>query len=96
MAEYLIRPSREYLPMMIVSKENHHVHSEGASEVREKRSAIADGISVLHPAKRLTGTLDYSEMGTPPLYAVQEFIAALAAATDGKHTPPNLETMLEY
>ncbi|KAH9986710.1 helicase C-terminal domain-containing protein [Russula vinacea] len=28
------------------------------------------------------GTLDYSEMGTPPLYAVQEFIAALAAATD--------------
>ncbi|KAN0123485.1 Helicase C-terminal domain containing protein [Russula decolorans] len=25
---------------------------------------------------------NYSEMGTPPLYAVQEFIAALAAATD--------------
>ncbi|KAI0279235.1 helicase C-terminal domain-containing protein [Russula aff. rugulosa BPL654] len=25
---------------------------------------------------------DYSETGTPPLYAVQEFIAALAAATD--------------
>lgn len=31
-------------------------------------------------------------MGTPPLYAVQEFIAALAAATDGKRTSPNPET----
>jgi chromosome transmission fidelity protein 1 len=30
-------------------------------------------------------------MGTPPLYAVQEFIAALAAATDGKRTSPNPE-----
>jgi chromosome transmission fidelity protein 1 len=30
-------------------------------------------------------------MGTPPLYAVQEFIAALAAATDGKHTSPSPE-----
>lgn len=30
-------------------------------------------------------------MGTPPLYAVQEFIAALAAATDGKCTLPNQE-----
>ncbi|KAI9443288.1 DNA repair helicase [Lactarius indigo] len=28
------------------------------------------------------GVVDYSEPGTPPLYAVQEFIAALAAATD--------------
>ena len=95
MAEHLIRSSREHLSMIIASKENHHVHSEGASEVREKRSAITDSISVLHPAKRLTGTLDYSEMGTPPLYAVQEFIVALAAATDGKRTPPNLETILE-
>jgi hypothetical protein len=32
-------------------------------------------------------------MGTPPLYAVQEFITALAAATDGKHTPSHLKTM---
>lgn len=30
-------------------------------------------------------------MGTPPLYAVQEFIAALAAATDGKPTSPSPE-----
>jgi hypothetical protein len=26
-------------------------------------------------------------MGTPPLFAVQEFIAALAAATDGMSMP---------
>ena len=37
--------------------------------------------------------MDYSEFGTPPLFAVQEFIAALAAATDGVSTPPDLKTM---
>jgi hypothetical protein len=73
--------------MTIASKENHDVYSEGESKVREKRSVTIDGILVLHPAKRLTGTADYSEMGTPPLYAVQEFITALAAANDGKYTP---------
>ena len=86
MAEHFIRPSREHLPKIIASKENYYVHSEGKSEVREKRLAITNGILILHSAKRLTGTQDYSEMGTPPLYAVQEFIAALAAATDGKCT----------
>ncbi|KAI9465416.1 DNA repair helicase [Lactarius psammicola] len=39
------------------------------------------------------GVVDYSELGTPPLYAVQEFVAALAAATDDgrivlTHKPP--------
>lgn len=28
------------------------------------------------------GVADYAELGTPPLYAIQEFIAALAAATE--------------
>ena len=37
--------------------------------------------------------MDNSEFGTPPLFAVQEFIAALAAATDGMSTPPDLKTM---
>lgn len=83
----------QYLPMIIASKENHDVHSKGESGVREKRSATMDSILVLHPTKWLTGTPDYSEMGTPPLYAVQEFIAALAAATDGKRTLPSLKTM---
>jgi hypothetical protein len=32
------------------------------------------------------GILDHTELGTPPLYAVQEFIIALAAATDGMST----------
>jgi len=31
--------------------------------------------------------MGHSEFGTPPLFAVQEFIAALAAATDGMSTP---------
>jgi chromosome transmission fidelity protein 1 len=34
--------------------------------------------------------MDYSELGTPPLYAVQEFVAALAAATDGVSVQSNL------
>ena len=84
MAEPFIRPSREHLPITIASKENHDVYSEGESKIREKRSVTIDGILVLHPVRRLTGTADYSEMGTPPLYAVQEFITALAAANDGK------------
>ncbi len=33
MAEPFIRPSREYLAMTIVSKENHDIHPEGESEV---------------------------------------------------------------
>jgi hypothetical protein len=37
--------------------------------------------------------MDHSEIGTPPLFAVQEFIAALAAATDGTSTPPSLKMM---
>jgi hypothetical protein len=93
MAEPLIYPSRENSSMFIASKENHNVHPEGESKVRAKRSATMDSILALYSAKWLTGTPDYSEMGTPPLYAVQEFIAALAAATDGKRTPPNLKTM---
>lgn len=84
-------PFGEHLPMTIVGKEDHDVFSEGESEVRAKRSAIMHSILVLHPAKRLTGTSDYSEMATPPLYLVQEFIAALAAATDGKRIPQNLK-----
>lgn len=40
------------------------------------------------------GVADYSDLGTPPLYAVQEFVAALAAATDDgrivfTHKPPS-------
>ena len=84
MAEPLIRLSREHLPITLASKENHDVYSEGESKVREKRSATIDSLLVIHSAKQLTGTADYSEMGTPPLYAVQEFITALAAANDGK------------
>jgi len=34
-------------------------------------------------------------VGTPPLYAVQEFIAALAAANDGNSLPQNLRVTQE-
>lgn len=95
MAEPLFRPSREHLPITIASKENHDVYSEGESKVREKGSVTIDSILVLHPVKRLTGTADYSEMGTPPLYVVQEFITALAAASDGKRAPSNVKTRAE-
>ena len=37
--------------------------------------------------------MDHADFGTPPLFAVQEFIAALAAATDGMSTPLDLKTM---
>ncbi|KAI9509200.1 DNA repair helicase [Russula earlei] len=40
-------------------------------------------------ANKLAGTSHHSEMGTPPLYAVQQFITALAAATDGTSTSLN-------
>lgn len=45
-------PSRARLPISIASKEDHIVHTEGESEVREKRLAPMDNIIVRHLAKR--------------------------------------------
>jgi len=80
--------------MNTASKEDHNVHSEGEGEGREKRLVGTDS-TLEHRLTNETvgGTMDPSDFGTPPLFAVQEFIAALAAATDGMSTPLDLKMM---